>query len=131
MLPEDGRRPKHVAAFKYFIVCFLNTENISAFVGFSWKILLSILILHVKFDTCCKFRHIYNVRIFSGTFGYKSIRSVCLWHEKSGRDYLWRPVQKVSGEGEEYDVNLSKYRLSHARLMNLIEEWNLQTSYHT
>jgi hypothetical protein len=38
MLPEDGRRPKHVGAFKYFSVCFLNTENISAFVGFSWKI---------------------------------------------------------------------------------------------
>jgi hypothetical protein len=38
MLPEDGRRPKHVGAFKYFSV-FLNTENISAFVGFSWKIL--------------------------------------------------------------------------------------------
>jgi hypothetical protein len=38
MLPEDGRRPKHVGAFKYFSVCFLNTENINAFVGFSWKI---------------------------------------------------------------------------------------------
>jgi hypothetical protein len=38
MLPEDGRRPKHVGTFKYFSVCFLNTENISAFVGFSWKI---------------------------------------------------------------------------------------------
>jgi hypothetical protein len=38
MLPEDGRRPKHVGAFKYFSVCFLNTENISAFVGFSCKI---------------------------------------------------------------------------------------------
>jgi hypothetical protein len=38
MLPEDGRRPKHVGVFKYFSVCFLNTENISAFVGFSWKI---------------------------------------------------------------------------------------------
>jgi hypothetical protein len=38
MLPEDGRRPKHVGAFKYFSVCFLNTENISAFVGFCWKI---------------------------------------------------------------------------------------------
>jgi hypothetical protein len=37
MLPEDGRRPKHVGAFKYFSVCFLNTENISVFVGFSWK----------------------------------------------------------------------------------------------
>jgi hypothetical protein len=37
MLPEDGRRPKHVGAFKYFSLCFLNTENISAFVGFSWK----------------------------------------------------------------------------------------------
>jgi hypothetical protein len=33
MLPEDGRRPKHVGVFKYFSVCFLNTENISAFVG--------------------------------------------------------------------------------------------------
>jgi hypothetical protein len=40
MLPEDGRRPKHVGAFKYFSVRFLNTENISAFVGFSWKIKL-------------------------------------------------------------------------------------------
>jgi hypothetical protein len=38
MLPEDGRRPKHVGAFKCFSVCFLNTEDISAFVGFSWKI---------------------------------------------------------------------------------------------
>jgi hypothetical protein len=38
MLPEDGRRPKHVGAFKCFSECFLNTENISAFVGFSWKI---------------------------------------------------------------------------------------------
>jgi hypothetical protein len=38
MLPEDGRRPKHVGAFKYCSVCFLNTENIGAFVGFSWKI---------------------------------------------------------------------------------------------
>jgi hypothetical protein len=33
MLPEDGRIPKHVGAFKYFSV-FLNTENLSAFVGF-------------------------------------------------------------------------------------------------
>jgi hypothetical protein len=38
MLPEDGRRPKHVGAFMCFSVCFLNTENISAVVGFSWKI---------------------------------------------------------------------------------------------
>jgi hypothetical protein len=38
MLPEDDRRPKHVGAFKYFSVCFLNTENISACVGFFWKI---------------------------------------------------------------------------------------------
>jgi hypothetical protein len=37
MLPEYGCRPKHVGAFKYFSVCF-NTENISAFFGFSWKI---------------------------------------------------------------------------------------------
>jgi hypothetical protein len=40
MFPEDGRRPKHVGAFKYFSLCFLNTENISAFFGFSWKIVI-------------------------------------------------------------------------------------------
>jgi hypothetical protein len=37
MLPEDGRRPKHVGAFKYLNVCFLNTESISAFVGFFFE----------------------------------------------------------------------------------------------
>jgi hypothetical protein len=37
MLPEDGRRPKHVGAFKYFNVSFLNTESISAFVGFFFE----------------------------------------------------------------------------------------------
>jgi hypothetical protein len=38
MLPEDGRRPKHVGALNILVCVFLNTENISAFVGFSWKI---------------------------------------------------------------------------------------------
>jgi hypothetical protein len=37
MLPEDGRRPKHVGAFKYFNVCFLKAESISAFVGFFFE----------------------------------------------------------------------------------------------
>jgi hypothetical protein len=37
MLPEDGRRPKHVGAFKYFNMCFLNTESISTFIGFFFE----------------------------------------------------------------------------------------------
>jgi hypothetical protein len=37
MLPEDGRRPKHVGAFICFNL-FFKYRNISAFVGFSWKI---------------------------------------------------------------------------------------------
>jgi hypothetical protein len=35
MLPEDGRRPKHVGAFKCFSMRFLK-YFLSAFVGLSW-----------------------------------------------------------------------------------------------
>jgi hypothetical protein len=49
MLPEDGRRPKHVGAFKYFNVCFLNTESISAFVGFF-------------FDNCAFVGSLYKIK---------------------------------------------------------------------
>jgi hypothetical protein len=54
MLPEDGRRPKHVGAFKYFNVCFLNTESISAFVGFFFQNILD------NFYRCTVHSEIHN-----------------------------------------------------------------------
>jgi hypothetical protein len=41
MLPEDGRRPKHVGAFKYFSVCFSIQKILVHLLVFLGKLRLS------------------------------------------------------------------------------------------
>jgi hypothetical protein len=69
VLPEDGRRPKHVGDFECFSVCFLNTENISAFVGFSWKIEIEMRGATMKIIYCvCRPQWPRSVRRRSAAF---------------------------------------------------------------